>query len=51
MTPQEILIAKKRISDLVDELESEIGYKIQSVDITPKIGLMNIRCVKFHIEL
>ena len=42
---------KKRISDLIDELEKEIGYKIRNVDITPKIGLMNIRCVTFHIEL
>ena len=42
---------KKRISDLIDELEKEIGIKIQNVDITPKVGLMNIRGVKFNIEL
>ena len=41
---------KKRISDLIDELEKEIGYKIQSVDITPKQGNMLIRGVKFHVE-
>ena len=40
---------KKRISDLIDELEKEIGIKIQNVDITPKVGLMNIRGVKFNI--
>lgn len=38
-------------SDLIDELEKEIGIKIQNVDITPKVGLMNIRGVKFNIEL
>ena len=42
---------KKRISDLIDELEKEIGIKIQNVDITPKVGLMNIRGVKFNIEI
>ena len=42
---------KKRISDLIDELEKEIGIKIQNVDITPKVGLMNTRGVKFNIEL
>lgn len=39
MTSQEILVTedyKKRISDLIDELEKEICLKIQSVDITPK---------------
>ena len=53
MTSQEILATedyKKRISDLIDELEKEIGLKIQSVDITPKQGNMLIRGVKFHVE-
>lgn len=54
MTTQEVLITenyKQRISDLIDELENEIGCKIQSVDITPKQGTMIKRGVKFHIEL
>lgn len=54
MTAQEIITIedyKKRISDLIDELEKEIGLKIQSVDITPKQGVMLIRGVKFNIEL
>ena len=53
MTFQEILVTedyKKRISDLVDELEKEIGLKIHSVDISPKQGNMLIRDVKFHVE-
>ena len=41
---------KKRISDLIDELEKEIGLKIQSVDITQKQDNMLIRGVKFHVE-
>ena len=40
---------KKRISDMIDELENEIGLKIQSVDITPKQGNMLIRSVKFNV--
>ena len=53
MTSQEILVTedyKKRISDLVDELEKEIGLKIQSVDITQKQDNMLTRGVKFHVE-
>ena len=42
---------KKRISDLIDEVEKEIGCKIQSVVITSKKGTMLIRSVKFYIEL
>ena len=41
---------KQKISDMIDELEKEIGLKIRSVDITPKQGNMLTRGVKFHIE-
>lgn len=54
MTAQEIITFedyKKRISDLIDEVEQTIGCKIQSVNITPKCGTMLIRGVKFYIEL
>ena len=54
MTAQEILAIedyKKRISDLIDEAEKEIGCKIHSVRILPKQGTMLIRDVKFHVEL
>ena len=42
---------KKRISELIDEVEQTIGCKIQSVNISPKRGAMLIRDVKFNIEL
>lgn len=42
---------KQKISDMIDELEKEIGLKIQSVDITPKQGNMLFRGVKFNVEL
>ena len=54
MTAQEIIAIedyKKRISDLIDEVEQTIGCKIQSVNISPKRGTMLIRGVKFNIEL
>ena len=54
MTAQEIITIedyKKRISDLIDEVEQTIGCKIQSVNISPKRGSMLIRGVKFNIEL
>ena len=54
MTAQEIITIedyKKRISDLIDEVEQTIGCKIQSVNISPKRGTMLIRGVKFNIEL
>lgn len=53
MTAQEIITIedyKKRISDLIDEVEKTIGCKIQSVNITPKQENMLIRGVKFHVE-
>lgn len=52
MKPQEVIEEyKQRISDLIDEAEEAIGYKIQSVDISPRMGLMARRGVKFNIEL
>jgi adenylosuccinate synthase len=54
MTAQEIITIedyKKRISDLIDEVEQTIGCKIQSVNISQKRGSMLIRGVKFNIEL
>ena len=50
--PNEIVEAyKQRISDLIDEAEQAIGYKIATVEVTPKEGLMNRRGVKFNINL
>lgn len=54
MNAQEIITIedyKKRISDLIDEVEQTIGCKIQSVNISPKHGTMLIRGVKFNLEL
>ena len=50
--PNEIVEAyKQRISELIDEAEQAIGYKIATVDITPKEGLMTRRGVRFNINL
>ena len=50
--PNEVVEAyKQRISDLIDEAEQAIGYKIATVDITPKEGLMTRRGVRFNINL
>lgn len=52
MTPQSTIEDyKKRISDLIDEAEKAIGYRIDTVDITPKMGIMTRRGVNFHINL
>lgn len=40
---------KNRISDLIDEAETSIGYHIDTVEITRKEGLMSRRGVKFNI--
>jgi hypothetical protein len=42
---------KQRISDLIDEAEKAIGYQINTVDISPKQGIMNRRGVVFNINL
>ena len=50
--PYEVVEAyKQRISDLIDEAEKAIGYQINTVDISPKQGLMNRRGVVFNINL
>lgn len=50
--PNEIVESyKKRISDLIDEAENAIGYKINTVEILPKEGLMNRRVVVLNIKL
>ena len=50
--PYEVVEAyKQRISDLIDEAENAIGYQINTVDISPKQGLMNRRGVVFNINL
>jgi hypothetical protein len=50
--PYEVVEAyKQRISDLIDEAEKAIGYKIDSVEISPKMGIMNRRCVVFNINI
>lgn len=52
MTPQSIIEDyKQRISDLIDEAEKAIGYRIDTVDITPKAGIMSRRGVRFHIDI
>ena len=50
--PYEVVEAyKQRISDLIDEAEKAIGYKINTVDVSPKEGLMSRRGVVFNINL
>lgn len=52
MKPQEIIEDyKQRISNLIDEAEKAIGYRIDRVDVSPRQGLMPRRGVMFHIEL
>lgn len=58
MTPQSIIEEyKKRISDLIDEAEKAIGYKIDTVEIEQPIGhiteegIIMQRPVYFHINL
>ena len=52
MKPRETIEEyKHRISDLIDEAEEAIGYRIDSVEVYPKQGLMNKRGVRFNIQL
>jgi len=58
MTPQETIEEyKKRISDLIDEAEKAIGYKIDTVEIEQPVGhitkegIIMQRPVYFHINL
>lgn len=42
---------KLRISRLIDEIESLIGYKIKHVDVKPKEGVMTMRNILIEIVL
>lgn len=42
---------KQRISNLIDEAEDAIGYRIDSVEVTAKQGVMTWRGVRFNIYI